>query len=438
MIVRRFPAFRRNARPVFLTSVLAAILTIPAPAFADTDLALGGTAVIAYADGDNVRLRDGASYDAGLIAWVPEGTTVYPIDGPFTADDGSLWFQVEANGATGYIVSDYLANSAGILTDTSGTAVTRDSVNVRTAPGIDAGVVTTLPSGTTVALTGDNANGWLSVDVDGVAGYVYGAFVTSGGESVPVDAVSTAETAGGVTGVRYTDDALNFRSGPTLEAGVISVLGLGTEVELTGVESGGFVEVLAQGQAGWVAAEFLMASPPGDGPTVDSTPASLIAWPVGGGTWSVLQGYNGSSHQNRTDLWQYKYSIDLVYEDGATAGQPVYSPVSGTVRWYDESTGGVSIDMGNGYAFAMFHVLFDAGIPEGARVEQGQYMGQIAPAGVAAAGGTPHIHLAVWETSDGGNWSRSAVPFVGALAIGGAEFPDNGASYDHTGEVFSL
>lgn len=430
MIVRRLSAFRGNVLLLLLASALTTSLTIPQTAFADTDLSLGSTAVIAYADGDDVRLRTNYSFDADVMAMIPEGTTVEALDGPFEAGDGSLWYQVSANGQTGFIVSDYLAASSGLLSATSGGAVTTDSVNLRRGPGLGESILLSLSTGESVILTGDLANGWLSVDYNGTSGYIYGAFLAASDES-------PASSASSGSGTRYADDALNLRSGPSLDNGVLSVLPFGAMVELTGASNGDFVEVSTDVGHGWVAAQFLLSSPPGSSPssTSESTPDSLIAWPVNGGSWSVLQGYNGSSHQNRTELWQYKYSLDLVYEDGSTGGQPVYSPVDGTIRWYDPSTGGVSIDMGNGYAFAIFHVEFDAGIPEGAAISQGQYLGYISYPGGGGNGGTPHIHLAVWETTDGGNWSRRAVPFTGSLALSGVSFPDNGASYDHTGKT---
>jgi uncharacterized protein YraI len=433
MIVRRLPAFRGTLRPFLLTTTLAVSIAIshPNPALADTDLALGSSAVVAYADGDDVRLRSDYSFDADVVTMIPEGTTVDALEGPFEAPDGSLWYQVSANGSIGYVVSDYLAASSAIHTATSGAAVTNDSVNLRSGPGLGESVLGSIGPGESVTLTGDSVNGWLSVDYGGTEGYIYGAFLSAGSDSSTA-AASENEPSETTIGTRYTDDSLNLRSGPSLENGVVGVLPIGSPVELTGITDGEFAEVSSDLGAGWVAAQFLLASPPSQ-ESAEATPSDLIEWPIRGGTWSVLQGYNGSSHQNRIDLWQYKYSLDLVYEDGETGGQPVYSPVNGTVRWYDESTGGVSIDMGNGYAFAMFHVIFDAGIPEGATVSQGEYLGYIAYPGDGANGGTPHLHIAVWETDDGGNWSRRAVPFVGSLGLSGVTFPDNGESYDHTG-----
>jgi hypothetical protein len=145
----------------------------------------------------------------------------------------------------------------------------------------------------------------------------------------------------------------------------------------------------------------------------------------------VLQGYNGSSHQNNSSTWQYYYSLDLVRADGNTAGQRVISPVDGTIRWIDESTGGMSINLGDGYAFAYFHTRIAPGLAAGQAVTQGQYLGTVAPAGEAAAGSTPHIHVSLWTTNDGGNWDRHAIPFTGDHKIDGYDFPDIGGSNQH-------
>ena len=69
--------------------------------------------------------------------------------------------------------------------------------------------------------------------------------------------------------------------------------------------------------------------------------------------------------------YQYSYSLDIVRTDGNTAGQPVYSPVDGSIRWTERASGGISINMGNGYAVAIFHITVDPGLRR-ATVGQGQ------------------------------------------------------------------
>jgi murein DD-endopeptidase MepM/ murein hydrolase activator NlpD len=158
---------------------------------------------------------------------------------------------------------------------------------------------------------------------------------------------------------------------------------------------------------------------------------------VSGGTWSIMQGYNGSSHQNQDDLWQYYYSLDIVQEDGRTAGETVYSPVNGTVTWTDRSTGGISIDIGGGHAVAMFHVDFDRRFEAGTPVSQGEPMGSVSGSGGPGFAGSPHVHFTLWTSSDDGNWDRHAVPFTGPFAIEGMDFPDIGGGSQYAGTTFN-
>jgi hypothetical protein len=171
-------------------------------------------------------------------------------------------------------------------------------------------------------------------------------------------------------------------------------------------------------------------------PTFTSPPAvdaatRIIKMPfASGANWTTSQGYNtgatGGSHYNCSTsgcTWKYKYSFDLVRADGNTAGQSVLSPVNGTIRWIDEYYGGMSINLGNGWAVAYFHTTLKAGLAAGQTITQGQYMGTVAPPGQGGNGGFPHIHVTLWKTTDGGNWSRDAQPFTGEFALDGYDFP---------------
>jgi uncharacterized protein YgiM (DUF1202 family) len=621
-----------NARlfgPAIAVLLIAGTLgPVSADANINSSLTTGGSAVIAFAQGDNVRLRSGPGYDTSEIDRFAEGTSVEVVDGPFAADDGTQWYQVSVGGQTGYMVADYLAASSS-FTATSGQAVANDSVNVRAGASTSDAVVTTLVEGDVVTLTGGNRNGWISVSARGGDGWVFGdylgatsapapspeqpgeptepapqeptgetryaleqvhlrsgpgteypsvaslvvgvemqltgkvengfASVTSGygdgwvyaqyigpvSPGAPVDPEPTAAPTEaptedpGTTGTRYTIDTVHLRSGPStssesithLEIGVqleltgeqgdgfvqvtsdfgtgwvaaqyigteapskpvptttpeptteptttpepttepeptttpeptaepqepvsrwttanvnlrsessetssaITVITAGTELSFSGVTANGFSQVTATAGTGWIASEFLSETRP-EAPAEPGPSDSLLTWPVRGGEWSVLQGYNGSSHQNRSSSWQYYYSLDLIRSDGSTAGQPVYSPVSGTMRWIDEASGGGSIYMGDGLAFAFFHAVMDPSIQEGDTITQGQYLGTIAPAGQFGAGSTPHLHITIWQTSDGGNWSRIAIPFTGNVSIAGTSFPATSGGNQWRGFTFT-
>src|SRR5690606_6875067 len=92
----------------------------------------------------------------------------------------------------------------------------------------------------------------------------------------------------------------------------------------------------------------------------------------------------------------------------------------------DPANGGLSINMGNGYAIGIFHLDLVRGLSEGQSLSQGQPLGRVSGPGGGNNGGTPHIHLGLWATEDGGNWSRTSVPFTGQHALDGYDFPDLG------------
>jgi len=250
----------RAARAV--VSVLAGIAittaTMGNAVFADTDLNIGGVGVIAYANGDQVRLRTEPSYDGGVIDLFAEGSSLDVLDGPFAADDGTWWYQVSIGGETGYMVSDYLASSSGLLTVTDGAAWTIDSLNVRGGPSTADDVLTTLGSGAEVTLTGNYSNGWLSIYVDGVAGWVYGAFVTQDAGY----ADRSVSSGSGYSGTMYTNDSVNLRTGPSLDHRVITELPAGEEVYLTGAVENGFAEASTGYGDGWIYTDYLSDSPP--------------------------------------------------------------------------------------------------------------------------------------------------------------------------------
>jgi uncharacterized protein YgiM (DUF1202 family) len=359
----------------------------------------------------------------------------------------------------------------GDLSGVSGeTAYATDVVNLRAGPSESSEVLRVLPTGGPVTITGAPSAGWTPVRYNGTPGYIsadlLSAFTTTPQTTAaPVSLAQETASAAADPAVESSAGELaattlrnvNLRGGPAMTAPIMGTIPPGTSlIALAGPEQG-FYQVQYGEQIGWVSAEYLQVSATylqrddrtdssrQEGKVEGSAPADNvnlgaggIIWPVSGGQWTIMQGYHGSSHQNQDSLWQYEYSLDLARVDGNTAGQPVYSPVNGVVRWTDPGTGGISIDIGNGHAVAMFHVNFMGGLEAGTAVQQGQYLGEISGPGVPGYMGTPHLHFTLWATSDNGNWDRQAVPFTGQYAISGMDFPDTGGGNAHRGVVFSV
>jgi hypothetical protein len=376
----------------------------------------GGPPAIS-SSGEPVLLREQPGYDAAVLATLGDGNALDVAGEPVTAVDGTSWLPVVAGGQSGYVPAGYVPTAA-----------------VQTSP----------------AVVPESAQG-------SVAGPMVEPVASSmTAESAPVPAPDPAAVAPVPAGAATTTEA-NLRVGPSTGADVLAVLAPGTAVSVDGAPSNGFVPVSGNGVSGWVAEGLLgdgaaVAAQPANAPSSDvSTPVPTtappststesapesasgestgIAWPFAGGEWKVVQGYNNGTHTNRSDFAQYKYSLDWARVDGDTAGEPVFAPVSGTVQWVDRGSGGMLVDAGNGYGVAVFHVTLDRDLASGETVAQGQRIGTISGPGGDGYMSMAHIDITVWRLA---GRSHESVPFVGANAIAGQEFPDTGGANQHMG-----
>jgi hypothetical protein len=451
------------------------------------ELAPGAIGLVANTGGEPVLLRNAPDWNAPTLASYVEGTPLQIAEGPLYDANGSAWMGVVIDGAFGYLPAGYLAGESApaeqpveVATEltaepvpdqavaTGAATVATADLNFLVDPSYDSAMLWVIPAGTPLEPTGDWVDAFAGLVVDGQFGWVDGAYLGDGGAVVPApeqapdvqllqDAApfpAPVVEAGAEELLATTLSEVNLREAPDANAMVLGILPAGSEwTALTGPELG-YWQVTDGVMTGWVDAEFVQI-------TVDylqrgkknrdknrgdngnnaaasgEAPVGGIAWPVSGGTWSIMQGYNGSSHQNQDDLWQYYYSLDIVHEDGRTAGETVYAPVNGTVTWTDRSTGGISIDIGGGHAVAMFHVDFDRRFEAGTPVSQGEPMGAISGSGGPGFAGSPHLHFTLWTSSDEGNWDRHAVPFTGPFAIEGMDLPDIGGGSQYAGTTFN-
>jgi uncharacterized protein YraI len=460
----------------------------PAPAATLSDVPANPTTTA------DLNLRAGPSYDDTVLLVIPVGTPL-----ALTGDWSDGFAGVTYQGQYGWVDSTWLgggnaaapetAKDAELLqtaapateaipTDTEyvgdvaaapagDAAYVLDVANMHGGPAETDPVLRVLPAGGAVTITGPANGDWTPVWYNGTWGFIPTALLNSGAkedaylaqaaapEAVPVVAEPATNGSGDLLATTVSD--VNLRAAPDMTAEVLGAIPPGvTLIPLSGPE-GGFYHVQYGDQTGWVSSEYLQVSASeyqrakgenqkGDdqeGKVEGSEPAANadlgaggIIWPVTGGSWIVMQGYNGSSHQNQDGLWQYYYSLDLTKQDGDAAGQPIISPVNGVVRWTDPSTGGISIDIGNNHAVAMFHVTFDGSLQAGTPVSQGQHLGAISGPGGPGYMGVSHVHFSLWETSDGGNWDRHAEPFTGPYKISGMDFPDAGGSSEYEGTEF--
>ena len=137
---------------------------------------------------DTVNVRTEPNTGAYVFASVDLGNTVQVLE-----HNPAGWSKVSVNGSTGYIRSDFLAipiqsaNSQNTnqttgasaqaslpsqTAQTPSTLVTADGVNFRSGPSTDTSIISTIRSGTRVAVLEYNPTGWSTVQVNNAIGYI--------------------------------------------------------------------------------------------------------------------------------------------------------------------------------------------------------------------------------------------------------------------------
>ena len=411
----------------------------------------------------DLNLRSGPSYDDSVMLVIPAGTPL-TLTGDWSAGFAGVTYQGQygwvdstwlGGGAapapetskdeellqTAAPATDAVPTDAEYVGDVTASpagdaAFVLDVANMHAGPAETDPVLRVLPAGGAVTITGPANGDWTPVWYNGTWGFVPTAQLNSGAkegsylaqtaapEAAPAAPEPTTSESGDLQATTLSD--INLRAAPDMTADVLEAIPAGVALTPLSEPEGGFYQVQYGDQTGWVSGEYLQLSTSdyqkasretqkdedqnqkgkveGSEPATNADPgAGGVIWPITGGDWYVMQGYNGSSHQNQDGLWQYYYSLDLTKRDGDAAGQEIISPVNGVVRWTDPSTGGISIDIGNDHAVAMFHVTFLDSLEAGTPVSQGQHTSTATcPAGAGrpswrparttrcAARGSPH------------------------------------------------
>jgi len=229
----------------------------------------------------SLNLRSSASLSAGVITVIPSGGRV-DVTGP--SQNG--YYPLAYQGSTGWSSGDFLrfdsgqdpgpsgSGSAPPPPSTSGPSATviDGALNLRSGAGTNYSVVTVMPGGAKVTLTGQSSGSWLSVSYNGNAGWAHRDFLSIGGNAP----TTPAESIGNAT----TSASLNMRSGAGSGNSLLLVVPRGATVSLTSSESNGYTRITYSGTTGWVLSSYL-----GSGASAPPTSS-----PSGTGTGTVVDG----------------------------------------------------------------------------------------------------------------------------------------------------
>lgn len=207
-----------------------------------------GSSVTLYAsDTVNIRMEPSTESDASVIGSLSPGDAVTVVG------ESTQWFKVNVNGNVGYVNKAFLvrdqvqtesnasqtASASEQITGemnsyidygTGYTYYTTTEVNMRTQPGTDSDVVSSLNGGTTATVVGETPN-WFKVSVNGMTGYISKSYLSDTNTYTGQNAAenggnnsnnSDNNTAGGGT----TGSGTNTNVGPV--SGTITSVGNNT------------------------------------------------------------------------------------------------------------------------------------------------------------------------------------------------------------------
>lgn len=208
-------------------------------AFTASTAAAAGTA---YRTTAAVNLRARPSIRATVLLVVPAGVKVIDYDGEIVAGYRS----VDYNGTVGWIYDDYLELWSSTPPPPNpefiGSAKTTTTVNLRSGPSTSNSVLRVVPAGTWVDIYDLVQNGYRYVVFDGVAGWIYDAYLGGGNE-----------------GAFITTANVNLRLRPSSSGRILVVVPKGaTVVDYDGELSNGYRGVDYNGWVGWIFDDFLV------------------------------------------------------------------------------------------------------------------------------------------------------------------------------------
>ncbi|MCL2336846.1 MAG: N-acetylmuramoyl-L-alanine amidase [Firmicutes bacterium] len=131
--------------------------------------------------------------------------------------------------------------------------VKNDDVNLRSAPGTNSSIITTVPKGQRFQVL-ETKGDWYKVTFGQQTGWIAGWMVeTATADSTPTQQTQQQNSAGKTKQATITADSVNVRSGPGSSYSTITTVNKGAKFSVAGT-SGQWVKInLPNGKTGWVA-----------------------------------------------------------------------------------------------------------------------------------------------------------------------------------------
>ncbi|MBX3071071.1 MAG: SH3 domain-containing protein [Thermomicrobiales bacterium] len=276
----------------------------------------GTTAGANAATTTGLNLRSTSSTSGSVVTLIPSGARI-----KVTGQSVSGFYPVTYLSSSGWASGDYIrfdsgadpgassGSSSGSGSLSGSMYVIGGSLNLRSGAGTGYSVVTLMPNGAKVTLTGQSSGSWRAVTYNGMSGWAHADYLST---SAPSSSGSTSGASGG--GTARTTAGVNLRSGAGTSYGVLLVVPSGASVTLAGSTSNGFTRVTYNGTTGWLSSTYL---------TTGSSSSSSGSSSSATGTGTVIDG-----------------TLNLRSGPGTGYGVLVVMPDSATVTLLGESQNG--------------------------------------------------------------------------------------------------
>ncbi len=198
-----------------------------------------------------LNLRSGPGTGYGVVLVIPGNAMVTSL-----GQTSNGFRKVSYLGTPGWAHQDYLTVTNGGSTDSPvivGLGITTAAVNLRSGPSTSHQVLRVLAQGSSVQRSGTVQNGFRYVVHQGLAGWVYDAYLkatTDGPGGDPGEAPYDPNAA-------TTTATLNLRAEPSTSAKILTVIPSGARVTLLDGYANGFRKISYNGLIGWAATAYL-------------------------------------------------------------------------------------------------------------------------------------------------------------------------------------
>jgi uncharacterized protein YgiM (DUF1202 family) len=123
--------------------------------------------------------------------------------------------------------------------------VSASILNIRSGPGTNNSIVSTVRNGSTVVILEKSTDAWYKISYNGTVGYVFSQYLTD------VSQVKDFTASG-----KVNDSGVRYRSGPSTGSSILGSLNSGAEISVTGIDNGWY-KIVYNGTSGYMRSDYI-------------------------------------------------------------------------------------------------------------------------------------------------------------------------------------